>query len=162
MLTDAQKKVLDFLAVTLKENNIEFQITGGLAAIAYGAKRPLYDIDIEIYKTDVERVRKLFKEFIVEDWNNELEGPEDQFDVWMMKLEIEGVSVDINQIEETRIRSAEGDREWILQLAVMRTEQKAIGGIELPVQTKGDLIAYKQVLGRETDLEDIRQIEAAN
>ena len=119
MLTDAQKKVLRFLAETLKENSIEFQITGGLAAIAHGATRSLYDIDLEIYKADVERVRELFKEFIVEDWNNELEGPEDQFDVWMMKLMIEGVLVDINQIEETRIRSAEGDKEWVLQLTVM-------------------------------------------
>lgn len=162
MLTDAQKKVLRFLAETLKENSIEFQITGGLAAIAHGATRSLYDIDLEIYKADVERVRELFKEFIVEDWNNELEGPEDQFDVWMMKLMIEGVSVDINQIEETRIRSAEGDREWVLQLTVMRTEQKTIEGIELPVQRKEDLIAYKEVIGRDTDLEDIRQIEAVS
>lgn len=161
MLTDSQKKVLRFLAETLKENSIEFQITGGLAAIAHGATRSLYDIDLEIYKADVERVRELFKEFIVEDWNNELEGPEDQFDVWIMKLTVEGVRVDINQVEETRIRSAEGDREWVLQLTVMRTEQKTIEGIELPVQRKEDLIAYKEVIGRDTDLEDIRQIEAA-
>lgn len=160
MITDTQKNVLAFLAKSFNQNDIQFQITGGLAAIAHGATRPLYDIDIEIYKQDVEKVRELFREFIVEDWNNELEGPEDQFDIWMMKLSIEGVPVDINQIEETRIRSAEGDREWVLQLTVMRTESKTIDGIELPVQIKRDLIAYKKVLSRDTDIEDIRQMEA--
>ena len=156
MLSEKQEQALSLLADTLKENGIEFQVAGGLAAIAYGASRPLEDIDLEIYKQDVEKVRELFKEYIVEDWNNELEGPDDQFDVWMMKLEIYGAPVDISQIEECRIKSKAG--EWVTQQEVMDYELKRVEGIELPVVRKQLLIEYKKFLAREVDLEDIRQI----
>ena len=74
MLTEIQKQVLGYLVQTLSGEDIEFQVSGGLAAIAHGATRPLYDIDLEIHKKDVEKVRMLFKEYITEDWNHDLEG----------------------------------------------------------------------------------------
>lgn len=54
MLSENHKKVLKQVALKLKENNIQFQISGGLAAITYGAKRPLYDIDIDVHKGDIQ------------------------------------------------------------------------------------------------------------
>ena len=132
MLTEKQKEVLAFLTSTLKENSIEFQATGGLAAIAYGAKRPLYDIDIDIYKRDVGKVRELFRQYVIEDWNKEIEGDDDNFDLWMMRLSINDVSVDISQIEESRVRPVGG--EWMVQPESMDIELRIIEGIELPIQ----------------------------
>src|SRR5581483_10769297 len=120
MLTDSQKKVLALLVDIFNKAKIQFQITGGLAAIAYDATRPLYDIDIDIYKKDVEQIRELLKEYIVEDWNNELEGDEDNFDLWMMKLEIDTVSIDISQLEGSRVRPIGG--EWVRLSETMKTE----------------------------------------
>lgn len=156
MLTETQKRVLSYLVTALKHEGIVFQASGGLAAIAHGATRPLYDIDLEIHEKDVEKVRELFKVHITEDWNNELEGPGDEFDIWMVKLEVEGVPVDISQIEGVRIRPKGG--EWVELSAVMEAEPGSVEGIELSVQSKESLIAYKQILGRDTDLEDIRQL----
>lgn len=156
MLNDTQKEVLVFLITSLRDSGVEFQATGGLAAIAHGAKRSLYDIDIDIYKRDVETVRSLFKDYIVEDWNNELEGPDSEFDVWMMTLNIKGVSVDISQAEGLRIKSKGG--EWRQQPETMEYEMGVVEGISLPIQTKNSLIAYKQILARDTDLIDIEQI----
>lgn len=42
------KAALIWIADILKKQQIRFQISGGLAAIAYGANRPLADIDIDI------------------------------------------------------------------------------------------------------------------
>lgn len=156
MLTETQKKVLTHLVEALQKSNIEFQVSGGLAAIVHGATRPLYDIDLEIYKEDVETVRALFNDYITEDWNNDLEGPDDQFDIWMMKLEIEGVPIDINQVEEVYLISKTGER--TLQTSVMDTEQKEFMGLTLPVLRKEPLISYKRTLGREVDLEDIKHL----
>lgn len=156
MLTDAQKESLTLIADRLAAIGIEYQVTGGLAAIAHGATRPLYDIDIDIHEEDVEKVRNLFKEFIVEDWNNDLDGPDDEFDIWMMKLQIGGVPVDISQVEGCRMRSKGG--EWIPQPGEMRPESGSVEGIAIPVQNKEALIAYKKVLRRNTDLIDIDQI----
>jgi len=136
--------------------DIEFQASGGLAAIAYGATRPLYDIDLEIYRRDAEKVRALFEDYITQDWNNELEGPEDEFDLWILKLDIKGVPIDINQVEDSRIKSKEG--EWILQPDTLEYEMRAVGGVELPVQSKASLIAYKKLIDRDTDLIDVEQI----
>jgi predicted nucleotidyltransferase len=156
MLTDAQKNVLRFLVNTFTEHGIEFQITGGLAAITYGAVRPLYDIDIDVYKKDVEKIRELLAQYIVEDWNNDLEGDEDNFDLWMMSLVIDGVPIDISQLEDSRVRRVGG--EWTAQSEVMNIEMRTIDGMSLPVLKKEDLIAYKQLIARDTDLEDIHQI----
>jgi hypothetical protein len=156
MMTKNQKDVLSFLVQTLNGENITFQVSGGLAAIAHGATRPLYDIDLEIHKEDVETVRRLFKDYITEDWNNDLEGDDDQFDIWMMKLEIKGVPIDINQVEDVYLISKTGER--TLQPSAMDTEPKVVEGMTIPVLRKEPLIAYKKILGRDTDLIDIEQI----
>jgi hypothetical protein len=155
-MTETQLDVLRFLVQTLTSEDIEFQVSGGLAAIAHGATRPLYDIDLEIHKKDVETMRTLFREYITEDWNNDLEGEGDQFDIWMMKLEIKGVPIDINQVEEVYLISKTGER--TLQPSDMNTEPKVVEGITLPVLRKEPLIAYKRLLARDTDLIDIEQI----
>jgi hypothetical protein len=156
MMTENQKEVLTFLVQTLNSEDIVFQVSGGLAAIAHGATRPLYDIDLEIHKEDVETVRRLFKDYITEDWNNDLEGDDDQFDIWMMKLEIKGVPIDINQVEDVYLISKTGER--TLQPSAMDTEPKVVEGITIPVLRKEPLIAYKKLLARDTDLVDIEQI----
>ncbi len=156
MLTEIQKEVLERLVETLQKNNIEFQVSGGLAAIIHGVNRSLYDIDLEIHKRDVETVRSLFEDYITEDWNNDMEGPDDQFDIWIMKLEIDGVPIDINQVEEVYIISKTGER--TLQPSDMDFEPKQFEGLMVPVLRKEPLIAYKTKLGREVDLEDIRQL----
>jgi hypothetical protein len=155
-MNETQKDVLKFLVQTLNGEDIEFQVSGGLAAIAHGATRPLYDIDLEIHKKDVETIRTLFREYITEDWNNDLDGEDDQFDIWMMKLEIRGVPIDINQVEEVYLISKTGER--TLQPSDMDTEPKVVEGITIPVLRKEPLIAYKKILGRDTDLIDIEQI----
>jgi hypothetical protein len=158
MLTESQKKVLRFLVETLQKNGIEFQVSGGLAAIVHGGTRPLHDIDLEIHKGDVEKTRELFREFITEDWNNDLEGPDDQFDIWMMKLEIDGVPIDINQVEDVYLISKTGER--TLQPSDMDTEPMTFEGLTLPVLRREALVSYKRKLGREVDLIDVRELDA--
>jgi hypothetical protein len=156
MLTEIQKEVLKFLIKTFSENDIEYEATGGLAAIAYGAKRHLSDIDLEIYKKDTHKVGSLLKEFITEDWNNDLEGEDDVFDLWILKLEINGVPIDISQMEDSRVRAPSG--EWIPQPEIMESQIRSVEGIDLAVQSKESLIAYKKLLPRDNQREDLRQI----
>src|ERR1051325_10375691 len=67
LVSPAQQRALSRLVRTLVANAIEFQVTGGLAAIAYGAQRALYDIDIDVSAEDLPRVRDLFRECITQD-----------------------------------------------------------------------------------------------
>jgi len=53
VLSINQREVLKKVVQIFIENKIQFQISGGLAAIIYGAERSLYDIDVEVYKKDI-------------------------------------------------------------------------------------------------------------
>lgn len=97
MLTEIQKKVLKYVILILKENNIQFQITGGLAVIIYGGKRPLFDIDIDILKKDFPKIKESFKGYILEDYHHNLGK---HFDNWTMVLKVDGVLVDFSQAED--------------------------------------------------------------
>jgi len=48
----------------LKKNNIPFQISGGLAARLYGSSRPLFDIDIDILDSSINKLAPLVQDYI--------------------------------------------------------------------------------------------------
>ena len=154
MLSKDQKRVLVQVTKTFKENNIPFQITGGLAAIAYGCRRDLFDIDIDISKKDIEKVRKLFKENITEDLHHLQNG---RFDIYVMSFEIDGVNVDISQLEENYVIDKEGNKIGG-DYNFSNTKIMEIEGLKLPVEDKNELVNYKKILGRDTDLIDIQQM----
>jgi hypothetical protein len=154
MISEAKKKVLKFLVDTLNNNKIPFQVSGGLGAIMYGSTRELRDIDIEVNKRNCPAVRELFKDFIVEDFRHYADG---EFELWMMTLDINGVSVDINQVEESYVFDRGGDKK-LLPEDIIDTESRKVGDIEFPVQNRENLIEYKQMLARDTDLIDVKEM----
>lgn len=154
MLTKIQKKVLRQIVQTLKENRIKFQITGGLAAIIYGAKRSLFDIDLDVRKEDIKKVKKLFKEYITKDFHRH---QSEYFDIWIMTLKIDDVLVDISQGEDCSMRDKDGS--WVkMDTDLSHPTIINFEGMELTVEPKEELTNYKKVLGRDTDLVDIEQI----
>lgn len=154
MLTNIQKQVLKKIITAFEENDIAYQATAGLAAIAYGSKRLLYDIDIDVYKKDMTKVKKLFEPYLTRD----LFHLEDNYwDGWLMMFEIDGVLVDISQIEDWYYKSPKGEKK--LMTAIPENAQMMeVAGIRLPVVKKDVLIDYKRTVARSTDLEDVKQI----
>lgn len=154
MLTELQKKVLKKLVGILNDNKISFLVSGGLAAIAYGAKRPLYDIDIDVAPNDIPRTKDLFREYVVEDFHH---LQDDILDIWLMTLNIDGVTVDITQTEECYYKGKDG-RKIRIDTDLSNAEIRQVEGIEVPIENKQELIRYKSIIARDTDLIDIRQI----
>lgn len=154
MLTLIQKKVLRQVVQTLKEYGIKFQITGGLAAIIYGGKRPLFDIDLDVLKKDIKKVREIFKKYIIKDFYRH---QSEYFDIWIMTLEINGVLVDISQGEDCSMKDKVGN--WIkMDTDLSHPTLVNFEGMELTVESKEELTNYKKVLGRDTDLVDIQEV----
>lgn len=96
LISDNQRSAIKYLIELFDKNNIPYQVTGGLAAICYGAKRPLYDIDIDVENKSIPLLQKLLKQYIVDDYHHYRDG---FFDMYLIKLDINGVSVDISRIE---------------------------------------------------------------
>lgn len=158
MISENHKKVLKQVVQTLKENNIPFQVSGGLAAIVYGAERTLYDIDIDVRKKDIPKVRKLFKNYIQEDFHH---LQDEHFDIWLITLHIDGISVDISHAEESYFVGKDGNK-IRMDADVSKAKLLNLEGINVPVEDKEELIAYKKIIARDTDLIDIEQISQSN
>lgn len=153
-MTEIQKKVFKRVVDTLNKNSIPFQISGGLAAIAYGSKRPLYDIDIDVNKEDIPKAQRVFKEYIVQDFHR---YKDESMEIWEMELDIDGVEVDISQADEAYFTDKQGNTKRI-DTDLEKAQMTDIEGIQVPVMDKQDLIDYKKFIARDTDLDDVNQI----
>ena len=139
------EKVLEWIVEIISINDIDYQITGGLAANLYGSGREVYDIDIEVSDLDVWRLGFLCEEYIVY-------GPEryvdEHFDLLLMTLDYGGQLIDVCGIDSMSIR---GESQEIDLGSAVEVDGYRVVGL-------GDLIAYKKLLCRDVDLIDIRNI----
>ena len=151
------EKAFHWIIELLEQRNIEYKISGGLAARLHGARRELADIDIEVSDADVRNIAEDVKSYIIfgparyidENWNLELmtlnyEGQE---------IDIAGTGAKIFNHKQKRWENCPGD--------VQTIEIKEAFGRKVPVESLDSLIAYKSILGRDVDLEDIRQLQEA-
>ena len=138
-------EALDWILSILRKNNIDYQITGGLAANLYGSKREIYDIDLEVSDSDVYRLSEICREHIIY-------GPEryvdEHFDLLLMTLDYGGQLIDVCGIDSMSIR---GESQEIDLGSAVEVDGYRVVGL-------GDLIAYKKLLCRDVDLIDIRNI----
>lgn len=149
------REALIWITEILKKLDVPYQIAGGLAAIVYGATRPLEDIDIDIPEDQFEIVQNEVSDFIIY-------GPErfksDTWDLMLMTLDYHGQLIDLGGAYHTKIRN-KATGEWQDLIAnFTAVEMKNIFGLQLPVIAYDELVAYKKALAREVDLIDIAEI----
>lgn len=154
VLSKKHKKVLKYLVDILDKNRILFQATGGLAANVYGSTRPLFDIDIDIYKKDIFKVKELFKKYLVSDFEHEQNI---SFDLYEFTLEIEGIKIDVNQAEESYAIRKDGAKILIVN-DIQNAQKHTLEGITFRVIDKDQLVRYKLHVGRDTDVADVNNI----
>jgi len=138
----------------LERRGIIYKISGGLAARAYGSKRELADIDIEVADTDIVKIIDDVKPFIIF-------GPgryqDENWDLELMTLEYEDQEIDIAGAG-AKIFNQETKQWESLASDLENTMMEKIFDRIVPIETKESLLAYKARLKREVDLEDIKQL----
>ena len=87
------KAAFSWIIDILKKFNIPFQITGGLAAIAHGADRPLADIDIDIPEEYFPLVKSEVKDFIQ---YGPAQFKDETWDLMLMTLNYKGQLIDLS------------------------------------------------------------------
>ncbi len=133
----------------------QYQVVGGLAARAYGATRPLIDLDFYVRAEDLPRVLACVGDSCV--W-----GPEhfkdENWDLTFAKLERRGVQIELAEAEGARYYSP-GTGEWLDQdIAFQDSERHTVLGVEIQVMRRGQLVAYKRALDRPVDRLDLSEI----
>lgn len=148
------KKALLWILNILQKHNCPYQISGGFAANIYGSNRPLADIDIEIPHEKFHKIIKEIEPFI-------LQGPnhfkDENWDLYFAKIEYEGQKIDLCD-GNLKITSHKTGEIVLNGVDFSKAVPKEIFGIEVQVIPKELLITYKEALGRDVDIEDIKQI----
>ncbi|MEK7615080.1 MAG: hypothetical protein AAB431_01695, partial [Patescibacteria group bacterium] len=140
----------------LHERQIPFAITGGLAAKIYGAERPLYDIDIDIPNDRFVDLLDAVSVYIV---SGPLRYEDEYWKLYTMTLRYDGWNIDISGAQEAEAFDRKTGKWIACPTDLSRVRIDEVGGIKIPVIDKDDLVAYKSIVGRETDLSDIKELE---
>lgn len=139
----------------LKSSNIPFQISGGLAARAYGSTRDLYDIDIDIPEDKFEYLKDKVPNYLV---LGPLQYEEKPWNLMLMTLRYENQEIDISGAFNAKIFD-KVTKKWVpLITDFSKSVMLNIFDIETPVIPLEDLIAYKKILARDVDIDDISLI----
>lgn len=142
----------------LRKHQISFQITGGLAAIAYGATRALDDIDIDIPESAFPLIQEEVSSYTIF-------GPasfkSDRWDLYLQTLNYKSQTIDLGGAYKTKIFNQLINEWQPIPANFDKAEIKKLFDIEVPVIDRTELIDYKTALNREVDQIDIQQITKA-
>ncbi|MDO8558607.1 MAG: hypothetical protein Q7S09_05525 [bacterium] len=151
------EKAFKWIIGILKKHEVPFQITGGLAAKVYGSNRPLADIDIDIPDDDFPKIMEDVNKFIVY-------GPahynDERWDCKLMTLSFEGQEIDISGADSMKICDARTGEWKSMPTDFLKSVEKEVFGISVPVIPPKALVDYKQMLIGEHQREDIASVSA--
>lgn len=149
------KKCLLWITTILKELNIPFQISGGLAARAYGSTRELADIDIDIPENYFEILKDHVNQYIIFGPDN---FKDENWGLLLMTLNYEEQEIDLGGAYQTKVRRSLNSKWHPIAVDFSKSIILDVLGLKLPVIPKHDLLAYKKILSRPVDIADINEL----
>lgn len=140
----------------MEENQIEYRISGGFAARIYGSKRELADIDIDIAESDIDKLHPLIKDKLIF-------GPEEykdeSWDLYLATIDFEGQIIDLAGATRAKIFDL-NTSQWVkFQVDFDDVVFFNVFGKKVPVIKINDLINYKDMLKRDVDISDIKELK---
>ena len=146
------KEAFHWIVGILRKNKIPFRITGGLAVNCYGATRKLYDIDIDVPYSALQKLMPSFKEFKVL-------GPTHymgrEWDVNYLSINYHGQDVDLIGSNSQKIFNKNTHRWENFKINLSKSTKKKVFGLIVPVIPKKELISYKAKIKRDVDVIDV-------
>lgn len=159
---DPQKigAALNWIVSLLNRHNVPYQIVGGLAAKAYGASRPLVDIDIYVPMEKAGAAIEEMRPYIARE---PLPHHSDSWNLVYMALEYHDIWIELGDISTNPQFYNRRDQRWEAQvIGFSRSNIMQLYGVEVAVMPKGELLNYKAMLERDVDHQDIREVSASS
>ncbi len=150
----------DFRSIVrlLAESGIEFVVIGGVAAIAHGAGRVTYDVDV-VYRRTRENMQRIVDAFApIEPYlRGAPPGLPFKFDLTTLRHGLNFTLITkLGQVDLLGEVAGEGTYAALLPFV----ESKEAFGLSLPCVSLEKLIALKRAAGRPKDFEPIAELEA--
>ena len=137
------ENALKWIIAILQRHDVPFQISGGLAANIYGAKRPVNDIDLDVPEDKMELLLPDIQQHIT---FGPAQYKDKKWDLKLITLNYDGQEIDIGGAFETKIFD-EQNKAWKLFPAKFETARThTIYGMPVPVSDPADIIKYKKLL----------------
>ena len=154
-LTASQEHALRLLVGLLDEADACYQFTGGFAGNLHGSRWPLQDLDVDVARADLPRLAELLRPYTTRPIGLYVDHA---FELWLLRAEAAGVAMDVSQAEEAYARV--GGRRVPRGTRLELRQRVRVLDLEVWVQSLGELIAYKELLGRSADVADLRALQA--
>jgi hypothetical protein len=146
------KAAFEWIVTLLRRFEQPFVVVGGLAANVYGAQRPLNDIDLDVPQEALIKLLPHVKQFITF-------GPakyqDAEFDIELMSLRYAEQEIDLTASESIRLFDHRSGEWRSVPTDLAAADEHELFGMTVPVMKRDLLVAYKQMIRRQTDLEDI-------
>ena len=150
------KEAFEWIIKILNKHKIKYRISGGFAARIYGSKRKLADIDIEIPDNSFKDILPEIRQYIKI-------GPKRFKDKVMntygLSIVYRGQIIDLSGTE-SEVLFDKKSKKWIKsKIDLSKVNKKKVYGKIVNVIRKEDLTAYKSMIRRRVDIEDIDDIK---
>ena len=153
-LLPKQTAALSWIFTLLSGREIPCVFCGGLAAIGYGSRRPLHDIDLFVPGDRFIEVVQAGEKYISKPAQHYREHSEG-WDLEYVQFMYRDIKVEVGNSNNASIYDSKEEKWVSLDIAFERSHYQQLLGIEIPLMQRDDLIAYKTRLGRPVDSEDI-------
>jgi hypothetical protein len=147
---------LEWITKIITKHNIPYQIAGGLAVRAYGSTRPLHDIDIDIPEDDFSKILVDVSEYVKV---SPMWYKDETWDIYLMSLSYNGQEIDICGAYQLKMRNKLNSKWESIHTDFEKVSYIDFEGLNLPVISRDELIAYKKLLGRPVDILDVDWLE---
>ena len=158
---DPQKigRALSWIVSLQNRYGIPYQICGGMAARAYGATRPLVDIDIYASLQGSPHFQAFMDEiqpYLIRAWTPYRSAA---WDILYLALDYQGMQIEIAESTTHPRFYNHRDGRWEEQVIDFAASTHLdLYGVEVAIMPKDDLFAYKAMQDREVDHLDIEQV----
>lgn len=155
MLPPNHERALHEMLDVLERLSIPYRLTGGVAGNLYGSSWPPHDIDIDVPRDALPRLTAALGDSVIAPVSRCVD---EEFDVIVLKAMLDGVLIELVQVEESYHcvggvwRASGGDLSCRQSLTWL--------GRAIWVQPLEEIIAYKRRLGRRADVSDLEQFLA--
>ena len=153
-ITPAQQHTLLALADALRDLDIPFQATGGLAGNLHGSHWPLHDLDFDVPDAALPILAARFRASVVA-------GPapyrDAEFALELLTLRLGGVEVDLAAADSIRLIDRSG-REHPAPTDLRASVLRPFAGRVIPTMPLDALIAYKRTIGRLANVADLERL----
>ena len=150
---------LRWIVELLRRLDVPFQAVGGLAANAYGARRPPADLDFYVPTRRLEEVAESAAACVV---RAPARYQDESWDLTFMKLEYHGSRIELGGADGARYFDRQAGHWREARIDFSLSIEQTVFGVRVPVMPLEQLIEYKRRLRREVDLQDIAELVSAN